>query len=102
MLFAVYCRDAEGSGEKRQSLFNEHISNVELTLDQLAVAGPLVENGETVGSLLVVKAQSAAEARAFIESDPYFAAGVWGSIEIHEMLAVAGDWVGGAAWKNKN
>ena len=33
-----------------------------------------------IGSLLVIKAGDAAEARLRLEADPYFAAGVWASI----------------------
>ncbi|MFW5633440.1 MAG: abscisic acid-deficient protein Aba4 family protein [Erythrobacter sp.] len=40
-----------------------------------------------------------AGARAIFEADPYFRAGVWQAIRADEFLGVAGDWVGGAAWK---
>ena len=98
-LFAVYCRDAENSAELRQKFMAEHLANVEAVVGKIAVAGPLKEGADTVGSLFVVKADDEASARAVLEADPYFAAGVWQSIEVDQFLAVAGDWVGGITWK---
>lgn len=46
----------------------------------------------------MVKAASEADARAMLEQDPYFQAGVWSHVEIHAFSAVAGDWVGGKTW----
>ncbi len=99
-LYAFYCRDGEKAPELRERLLGEHLAHVETHIDDYAIAGPLKKEGQTVGSLLVIKADSDAEARAKFEADPYFAAGVWQSIRTQEFLGVAGDWVGGAAWKN--
>ena len=98
-LFVVYCRDAENSGEIRQKFMAEHLANVEAVIENIAVAGPLKEGADTVGSLFVVKADDETSARVILEADPYFAAGVWQSIEVDQFLAVAGDWVGGITWK---
>ena len=98
-LFAFMCRDGEGSAALRQQALADHLAHVEAHIDDYAVAGPLVEGERTVGSLLVIKAADAAEARARLAADPYFAAGVWESVTSDEFRAVAGDWVGGAAWK---
>lgn len=69
-------------------------------MDRFRVAGPLKgAGGKTVGSLLVIEASGEADARTFLESDPYFKAGIWDSIQVDPFLAVAGEWVGGAAWK---
>ena len=97
-LFAINCRDGEGSAELRQKYFAEHLANVEAAIDSIAVAGPLKEGEQTVGSLFIVKVENKAAARAIVEADPYFAAGVWRAIEVDEFLGVAGDWVGGKTW----
>lgn len=97
--FACWCRDAESSAAPRERELEAHLAHVEAHIERYAVAGPLKRRGETVGSLLVVRADNAEAARAFLEADPYFAAGVWRSVEIEELRAIAGDWVGGAAWK---
>ena len=98
-LFAFRCLDGKDSARLREAALAAHLAHVEAHIDEYAVAGPLKEGERTIGSLLVIKAADAAEARARLEADPYFAAGVWDSIAGEEFLAVAGDWVGGAAWK---
>jgi uncharacterized protein YciI len=98
-LFAFRCLDGPGSATRREAALAAHLAHVEAHIDHYAVAGPLKDGERMVGSLLVIKAGDAAEARARLEADPYFAAGVWASISCDEFRAVAGDWVGGAAWK---
>jgi uncharacterized protein YciI len=98
-LFAFRCLDAAGSAPAREAALAEHLAHVEKHINDYALAGPLKEGESTIGSLLVIKAGDAAEARARLEADPYFAAGVWANISCEEFRAVAGDWVGGAAWK---
>ena len=97
--FAFYCRDGERGEALREQFLQEHLAHVEANIADFAVAGPLKKGDQTIGSLLVIKAVEEAEARAKFEADPYFGAGVWQSIRMEEFLAVAGDWVGGAAWK---
>jgi uncharacterized protein YciI len=98
-LFAFRCLDGPGSAARRETALAAHLAYVEAHISDYAVAGPLKEGERTIGSLLIIKAGDAAEARARLEADPYFAAGVWASITCEEFRAVAGDWVGGAAWK---
>lgn len=98
-LFAFHCRDGGNGAALRAELLAAHLSHVEAHIDHYAIAGPLMDGEGTVGSLLVIKARDTAEARARFEADPYFAGGVWESVRCDEYRAVAGDWVGGAAWK---
>ena len=98
-LFAFRCLDGPESAPRREAALAAHLSHVEAHIDDYAVAGPLKAGERTIGSLLVIKAGDAAEARSRLEADPYFAAGVWTSITCEEFRAVAGDWVGGATWK---
>ncbi|AOL24728.1 hypothetical protein Ga0102493_11598 [Erythrobacter litoralis] len=98
-LYAFYCRDGEQGEALRSRLLEDHLSHVEAHIGDYAVAGPLRQDGATVGSLLVIKAEDEVGARAIFEADPYFRAGVWQAIRADEFMAVAGDWVGGAAWK---
>lgn len=98
-LYAFYCRDGENSAALRERLLADHLAHVERSIDDIAVAGPLKEGDETVGSLVVIKAETEAEARTKFEADPYFNAGVWQSISVDQFLGVAGEWVGGATWK---
>jgi uncharacterized protein YciI len=98
-LFAFQCRDGEHGEALRAELLEAHLAHIETNIDHFAIAGPLKHSEATVGSLIVIKAKDAAEARARFEADPYFAAGVWDKITVDEFWGVAGDWVGGAAWK---
>ena len=97
--FAFYCLDGSDAASLRERLLADHLAHIERHIDDYAVAGPLKDGGATVGSLVVVKAENEADARAIFESDPYFAAGVWQSVRASQFLGVAGDWVGGVAWK---
>ncbi len=98
-LYAISAHDGPGAAAIRADKLGQHLAHIEATLERIAVAGPLRdEKGETVGSLLVVKAEDAADARAYLESDPYFKGGVWKAVDIADFAAVAGDWVGGKTW----
>ncbi|MFO0335596.1 MAG: YciI family protein, partial [Pseudomonadota bacterium] len=79
MPFSILGRDAPGSDAPRRQHLDAHLAHVERVIDRILVAGPLRDpsSGATVGSLLVVDVPDAAAARAFIEADPYYAAGVW-------------------------
>lgn len=98
-LFAFYCRDAENAASLRERLLADHLTHIEANIEKFAVAGPLKQGDATAGSMVVIKAEDETEARAIFEADPYFAAGVWASVEVDQFLGVAGDWVGGVAWK---
>jgi uncharacterized protein len=94
-LFAVRCVDDAGAGPLRQQHLAAHLAHVEAQMARYRIAGPLVPSG----SLLVIDAADADDARAFIMADPYGEAGVWAEVIIEEFRAAAGTWVGGATWK---
>lgn len=97
--FAIICRDALGSAPIRAAARADHFARIEGIMDSLAIAGPLKDpSGGFVGSLVIVKADDEAGARAILEADPYFIAGVWGRIEIRAFLPAAGAWIGGKTW----
>ncbi|RJY10061.1 YciI family protein [Aurantiacibacter aquimixticola] len=97
-LFAFHCRDGENAAALRERHLQAHLDHIEAHIEGFAVAGPLKRDEETVGSLIVVKADDEIAARAFFETDPYFAAGIWQAIRVDELRAVAGDWASGVAW----
>jgi uncharacterized protein YciI len=47
-------------------------------------AGPLLEGGSTVGSVVVFEAESLAAAQRFAAADPYVVHGVFASHELRE------------------
>lgn len=97
--FAVIARDRPGAEAARMAARADHFAYIERILDRIAIAGPLKdEEGRFVGSILVYDVEDAAAARALVEADPYFAAGVWEPPEIHAFTAAAGAWIGGKIW----
>lgn len=97
---AVLCHDGPGSGPPRKSAAQQHLRWIESMLAHIALAGPLYseDGSRMVGSLYVFKTTSLEQARAWLESDPYFAAAFWATIEYRPFLPAAGELVGGTAW----
>ena len=97
---AVLCHDARDSQAARKAASPAHLRWVESMLDHIALAGPLYsDDGERmIGSLYVFKTGSLAEARAWLESDPYYAAGFWAEIRFRPFLPAAGELLGGTVW----
>ena len=97
--FVIYCTDKPGTEQKRLDARDAHFAHIEAVMSELFVAGPFKDaHGTTVGSLLIVKTESAQAARAWLEKDPYYAADIWADIAIHEFVAAAGKWIGGKIW----
>jgi hypothetical protein len=98
-LFLLVCRDAPGSATPREAAMREHLAHVERLGERIVVAGPALDAaGRIDASVFVLRAADAAAARALLETDPYFSAGVWGSIELRTFRAVCGSAVGGITW----
>lgn len=88
-LFAVICRDKPGHLHTRLDTRDQHLTFLK---DQpaLKMAGPLIEEGEMRGSLLVVELADLAAAQDWAAGDPYKAAGLFQSTEIIEWKKVIG------------
>jgi uncharacterized protein YciI len=97
---AVLCHDGPDSQPKRRAAAQAHLHWVESMLAHIALAGPLYsdDGSRMTGSLYVFKTTSLKQARAWLESDPYFAAQFWATIEFRPFLPAAGELVGGTAW----
>lgn len=92
-LFVILGLDAPGSDETRARLRAEHLTAIRALRPQIRLAGPCRDAaGRHSGSLLIVEAESAAAARALIEADPFFAAGVFRQIEVLPFIPATGDW----------
>lgn len=92
MLFAIIAYDNPGSDEARIEHRDGHIAHFKSHADKIAVAGPM--SGSASGSLVIFRAETEAEARSFIEADPFFPAGVWSRIEVMQFKAASGAWAG--------
>lgn len=97
--FACWCRDKADTADARAQHHDAHLAHVEAHIDRFLIAGPMLRDGVVVGSLLIVKAEKADDARAFLALDPLFGSGIFESIEVEPFIPAAGDWVGGAIWK---
>jgi uncharacterized protein len=98
-LYAIMAWDAPEGPARRDEFRAAHFAHIETFIEKIAVAGPLyADDGGFAGSLVVVHADSKADAEAILRSDPYFAGGVWARWDIHRFLGAAGDWVGGKTW----
>ncbi len=88
-LFAVICRDKPGALQTRLDTREAHLAFLK-GFEGLRMAGPLIEEGEMRGSLLVIEAGSLEEARSWAAGDPYKAAGLFASVDVVEWNKVIG------------
>lgn len=100
-LYLFHCLDGDDGARLRLEHRDAHLAYVATHIGDYAVAGPLKTDGVPVGSVLVIKGADEAAARARLGDDPYFLAGLWAEVGVHEFAAVAGEWVGGATWLRK-
>ena len=84
MLFAISMIDRPHSEELREVTTNAHQAYVMAATDGMYLGGPLLaDDGKTmVGSLIIKEFADRAEAQAFIEAEPYNAAGLFESVTI--------------------
>ena len=91
MLFALMCLDKPNALEVRLGAREAHLAYVRERLDQVKLAGPLLDDQEQMaGSLLILDVADRAAAEAFNAADPYTLAGLWGSVEIRAFKASIG------------
>lgn len=91
-LFAFYCRDGEHGAVFREHSQEALLEHFKEHAKDFVVAGPLAKGDKIVGSLLVIKGEDEADARAKLEAVPYFDMGVWQSIRADEFHPLFGDW----------
>jgi uncharacterized protein YciI len=91
--YVVFCRDQPASSELRSPALADHLKHIEAMADRISLAAALKsDDGSPSGSIIIVEASCANEARALVESDPFFAAGVWESLEINQLGNAVGKW----------
>ena len=83
MLFAFMLFDAPGTAALRLEVRPEHKACLATVAEQMAFAGPLLdEAGAMAGSLLVVDFADRAAALAWLACEPFTRAGVYGRSEV--------------------
>jgi uncharacterized protein len=89
MHFAVICRDKPGALQTRIENRPAHLAYIGES-GVVELAGPLIEGGQPVGSLLILNVENAEMAREWADSDPYMRAGLFRHVEIVEWKKVIG------------
>ncbi|MBM4119437.1 MAG: YciI family protein [Nitrospira sp.] len=87
MKFVILGFDGPDGQEKRKLHRPAHLANLE-PLDRqgrVVIAGPLTDK---TGSLIIIEADSQAEAEAFAQNDPYTTGGVFTRVEVHPFMQV--------------
>jgi uncharacterized protein YciI len=83
MHFVVLGRDRE-EGELRRRHRAAHLEHVATRQQLIVYAGPLLDQGHMVGSLFVFEVPDRAALDACLAEDPYFAEGIFETVEIWE------------------
>ena len=87
--FALVCRDKPDALPVRMENRAAHLAYVEET-GAVFIGGPLLENGQMAGSMLVLDVADMDAAKAWAAGDPYAKAGLFGSVTINEWKKVFG------------
>ena len=85
MLYAFICTDKPVEGLKlRQQNREKHLAFLDSLGKRMKTAGPFMneEGSEPRGSLVIIEADSLAEAKGIAAQDPYNIAGVFESVEV--------------------
>jgi uncharacterized protein YciI len=89
MLFALICTDKPGHLEVRKANRDAHIAYLKST--PVTPAGPFLnEDGEMIGSLVVIEAVDRARAEDWAANDPYAKAGLFEKVRIEAWNKVIG------------
>ena len=80
-LFAVICRDKPGALQVRLDTRDAHLNHIRDS-GIVAMAGPLMEDGQMCGSLVVLDTDDLDAAQAWAAADPYKAAGLFASVDV--------------------
>ncbi len=101
--FLVIARDIEDfdkAARLRTEHLDGHLAHVEAHWRRYLNAGPIRRPGAArlIGSTFLIFAKTEADARAVLNDDPYFAAGLYASVEIFEQTISIGRFLGGKIW----
>jgi uncharacterized protein YciI len=89
MRVALICIDKAGALQVRLDTRAAHLDYIAAT-GVVEMAGPFLEAGAMVGSLVVLNVDDLAAAQAWAAGDPYAKAGLFASVDIREWKKVIG------------
>jgi uncharacterized protein YciI len=83
MLFALVAHDRPNAVARRMELRPDHLKHLEALGDTLVLAGPFIaENGDMVGSIVVIEAETLDAAKQSFARDPFMTGDLFDSITI--------------------
>ena len=82
MAFVVIGKDKAGDHRLRHRA--AHLDFIAGRQEPVIYAGPLIEDGRMIGSIFVFDFADRAELDAHLAADPYFAEGIFETVEIYE------------------
>jgi hypothetical protein len=81
--YALIAHDKPNALQRRLDTRPDHLKHLESLGDKLVLAGPFLdEQGNMVGSIVIVEADSLVEAEAALREDPFVINGVFDSMTI--------------------
>lgn len=81
--FILFCRDKADSLALRMETRPAHLEYFQKFGNKLNLAGPMLDDaGNPAGSMLIVEAADAAEAKAIADADPYNKAGLFADVSV--------------------
>lgn len=89
MLIALFARDKAGALQTRKDNRDAHLAYIKET-GVVTQAGPLIENGEMAGSLVILDVDDMAAAETWAANDPYAKAGLFADVQLVEWKRVIG------------
>jgi len=90
MLVALIARDKKGALQTRLDNRPAHVDYLKSSGETVFQAGPLIENGDMAGSLVILNVEDMAQAESWAAADPYALAGLFESVELVEWKKVLG------------
>ena len=83
MLFALVAYDRPNAVARRLELRPDHLKHLDALGDPLVLAGPfLADNGDMVGSIVVIEAETLDAAREIFARDPFMVGNLFDSVTI--------------------
>jgi uncharacterized protein len=83
LLFIVSGRDHDNGLEHRLAVRPRHRAYYESLDDDLILSGPyLNDQGDPIGSMIIIRRKSQADAEAFAHADPFVTEGVFASLTV--------------------
>jgi uncharacterized protein len=89
MRYAIICKDKPGALDLRLATRADHLAYIQST-GCVEMAGPFLEDGQMVGSLVILDAPDLASAQGWAAHDPYAKAGLFAQVDVIEWKKVIG------------